>query len=524
MKKLLNKENILTLIFILVALHPIYELDWCFNGVVGPDIPIRLSTLINFIVLPLLVIVVFVLFEKNKKKVLIGFGIYAIVFCIYFVLHLLSARTLIEDIHLSYTFLYYPKDEIVYTVTLLLPLVYVYVFNFADIKEKMIENISLITSMLISLPIIISNIFGFGLTTYRDELRGNIFDWFKLPFDSKEHHPRRYATAFFFKEGNTIGILLVMLLVFQYYFLIKEKNKKKKVLLLLSIVFSTFSMLILGTRVATYGAIIVPIAVLVLYLIYLLLKKETLNKIFICVSVLMIVVSSIILPYSPAYQNQLFDASDYSTLKLEDSYRAGKRQAILNGAEGFEPFSAAWVDYYVYVFDEYKFLANVTPSDYYEYYYDYHVDPKFWVDLVFDYELEERVNTRQVETIFYKYKWNNYMTLYQKLFGFTFGIFMRGGINIERDFIQQFYSYGYLGFPLVMGPWLVLFGYVIYLFIKRLFEKKVTLYQLCILMSIGLGVVSGIISGHTFDELSTSMIISLLCVLSIKQVKGANNE
>ena len=238
----------------------------------------------------------------------------------------------------------------------------------------------------------------------------------------------------------------------------------------------------------------------------------------------MVIVSSIILPYSPAYQNQLFDAADYSTLKLEDDYRAGKRRAILNGAEGFEPFSAAWVDYYVYVFDEYKFLANVTPSDYYEYYYDYHVDPKFWVDLVFDYELEERINTRQVETIFYQYKWNNYMTTYQKLFGFTFGIFMRGGINIERDFIQQFYSYGYLGFPLIMGPWLVLFGYVIYLFIRKLLEKKVTLYQLCILVSIGLGVVSGIISGHVFDELSTSMIISLFCVVSIKQFIGASNE
>ena len=81
-------------------------------------------------------------------------------------------------------------------------MVYVYVFNFAEIKNKMIENISLLTSSLISLPIIISNLLGTTLTTYRDELRGTIFDWFKLPFDAKEYHPRRYATSFFFKEGN----------------------------------------------------------------------------------------------------------------------------------------------------------------------------------------------------------------------------------------------------------------------------------------------------------------------------------
>ena len=201
-----------------------------------------------------------------------------------------------------------------------------------------------------------------------------------------------------------------------------------------------------------------------------------------------------------------------------------KRDSIHSGASGFEPFSPEWVDYYVFEFEEYKFLVNVTPSVYYEYYYDYKVDPKFWVDLVFDYELEDRINTRQVETIFYNYKWNNYMTPIQKLFGFTFGIFMRGGINIERDFIQQFYSYGYLGFPLIMGPWIVLFIYIVYLFIKKLLLKKLTLFELISLMSLGLGVISGIISGHVFDELTTSMIISLISIMSIKRLKGVTNE
>ena len=201
-----------------------------------------------------------------------------------------------------------------------------------------------------------------------------------------------------------------------------------------------------------------------------------------------------------------------------------KRNSIHSGAEGFEPFSPAWVDYYVFEFEEYKFLVNVTPSIYYEYYYDYKVDPKFWVDLVFDYELEDRINTRQVETIFYQYKWKNYMTPYQKLFGFTFGIFMRGGINIERDFIQQFYSYGYLGFPLIMGPWIVMFGYIIYLFIKKLVKKKITMFDLVCSVSLGLGAVSGLISGHTFDELTTSMIISLISVMLIKRLKEVTNE
>lgn len=523
MKKLLTKENLLIFVFQLIALHPLYEIDWCIESIFGIPVVVRLSTIINFIILPALVLIMFFMFEKDKKKYK-WFILYAVVFIIYFIFHLKSASTLIEDIHLSYTFIFDPKDEIVYTITLLLPLVYIYIFNLSDLKEDIIKKTAIGISFVSSLLIIISNIFQFGYTTYEVEMAGNIFSWFSLPFNATTNHPRNYATCFLFKEGNTMGILLLMFLVFQYYFLFREENLKKKAFIEISIFTSSIAMFIIGTRVAAYGTIIIPIAVLVIYFIFVLFKKELLQPVFIVFSVLMTTVCCCIRPYSPAYQNQQFDAADYSTLKIEDDYRELMRNAINSGAEGFEPFSPEWVDYYVYEFEEYKFLVNVTPSIYYTYYYDYKVDPKFWVDLVFDYELEERINTRQVETIFYKYKWNNYMTPTQKMFGFTFGIFMRGGINIERDFIQQFYSYGYLGFPLVMGPWFVLFGYVIYLFIKSLIKKKLTFFELISLMSLGLGVVSGIISGHTFDELTTSMIISLISVMSIKRMKEGLHE
>ena len=75
-----------------------------------------------------------------------------------------------------------------------------------------------------------------------------------------------------------------------------------------------------------------------------------------------------------------------------------------------------------------------------------------------------------------------------------------------------------------MGPWIVLFIYVFYLFIKSLIKKKLTFFELISLMALGLGVVSGIISGHTFDELTTSMIISLISVMSIKRMKEGLHE
>ena len=66
MKKILKKENLFTFVFIIVALHPIIELDY----LIGDKLPIpRLTTIIDFLVLPLLVMLAFWLNEKNKKKV-----------------------------------------------------------------------------------------------------------------------------------------------------------------------------------------------------------------------------------------------------------------------------------------------------------------------------------------------------------------------------------------------------------------------------------------------------------------------
>ena len=118
MKKLLKKENIFTLVFVIVALHPIIELDY----LIGDELSIpRLTTIIDFLVLPLLVILAFWFNEKNKKKVRILFAIYAIVFGIYFILHCRNANIIQGSIHLTDNFYFNIKDEIIYTLTLLIP-------------------------------------------------------------------------------------------------------------------------------------------------------------------------------------------------------------------------------------------------------------------------------------------------------------------------------------------------------------------------------------------------------------------
>lgn len=514
MKKILKKENLFTFVFIIVALHPIIELDY----LIGDKLPIpRLTTIIDFLVLPLLVMLAFWLNEKNKKKVGILFGIYAILFGVYFLIHCKNAIIIQGSIHLTDNFYFNIKDEIIYTITLLIPLVYIYVFNLSDIKENILKKVSITLSCVTALPIFISNLFVFGKSTYVGYTIDNFISWFSLPFTRFWHHPRRYATKFFFEEGNTIGILMLMVLPFLYYFFYKEKDKIKKTLIGLLILIHSLAMIILSTRLATYCSALVPVAMLCIYILLMLLKKEKLQIVYVVFLLLVTLMSALIIPYGPAYQNQLIDADDYVFIKGDEKQRTEGKD-LLKDANKLEKWSDSWRDFYVYMFEDYQFLMNVTPPIYYTTWYSYEHDPQFWVDLIFDYDLEERVNGRQIETIFTKYKWDE-LSKPQKLTGFGYGTFMRGGILIERDFVQQYYSYGPVGVVLTMGLWIVLLAYC---GIKLLFgykQGKWAYLNIITLMSLCLGYISSYVSGHTFDELTTSLFISLCLGYLIKSMR-----
>ena len=514
MKKILKKENLFTLIFIIIALHPLIELDYLIADKLSFP---RFTTIIDFIILPLLVLLVFFYFEQNKKKVIIMFGIYAIVFGIYFIIHCKNAGIIEGSIHLTENFYFNISDEIIYTITLLLPLVYVYVFNLSNISEIIIKKISISLSCFTAIPIFISNLFVFGKSTYSGYTIANFLSWFSLPFTRYWHHPRKYATKFFFEEGNTIGILMLMVLPFLYYFFYKEQNKIKKTLIGLLILIHSLAMIILSTRIATYCSAIVPVVMLMIYVFLLIIKKEKLQKVYICFLIVATAMCAIIIPYGPAYQNQQIDADDYVFIKGDENQRT-EAKGLLKDADKLVKWSDEWRNFYVYMFEDYQFLMNVTPPIYYTTWYSYKYDPQFWVDLIFKYELEERVNGRQIETIFTKYKWNE-LTTTQKLTGFGYGTFMRGGIIIERDFVQQYYSYGLVGVVLIMGAWIILLAYAGIKLLLGYKDNHWNYLNIILLMAVCLGVVCSYVSGHTFDELTTSMFISLCLGYLIKNVK-----
>ena len=521
--KYINKKTVFLAVCILVALHPVIELDYLFYSVLDKFGLPRLTTIIDLLVLPCLVLLTFLLFEKNKKRVVLLFGIYVVIFGVYFLLHCQNANFLQYNLRLPDRYVFLLSDEVVYTITLLLPLVYIYVFYYVDITEKILKYVTVTLSCVTSLPIFISNLFVFGESTYQGYTIDNFLSWFSLPFNATTNHPRMYATKFFYDEGNTIGILMIMVLPFVYYFMHKAKTNKEKGLLTSLIVVQSLAMIILSTRVATYGTALVPLAMLAIYIVLIVLKYEKFKPLYALFLVIMIVFSGSIIPFGPAYQNQLLDATDYGFLKEEDNVRNEKKDEVKRGGEGLEPFSKEWIDYYVYVFEDNSFLIGVTPPVYYKTWYDYKLDPKFWVDLMFDYELEERVNGRQIQTIFTHYKWDP-LNNYQKALGMGYGTFMRGSILLERDFAQQYFSYGLIGFILIMCPWFVVAAYLGIKLILSYKHKKWTYLNVVLMMSICIGLLCSYVSGHTMDELTASLFIALCAGILFKNLKVKHEQ
>lgn len=520
----MNKNTLQKIIYmvtlILVAIHPIIELDYLladtFDSIGLP----RVTTVIDFIILPLMVILTFYLYENNKKKVSLVFGIYLLIFGSYFILHCLNADSLQYSLFLPNNYVFLISDEVVYTITLMLPLVYVWVFYHFNVSQKSLKCITMTLSFVTGFPILISNLFLFGKSTYVGYTIDNIFSWFSLPYDTEQFHPRFYATKFFFEEGNTIGILMFIILPLLYYFFYQSEKKKEKLAIGALIIVQSISMIILSTRIATYGSALIPVMVLAVYIILVIIKEEKWKIYFPAFLVIVTIMCAIIIPFGPAYQNQQIDALDYGFVKRDDDKISTGKEYLRKG-ENLVKYSEEWRDFYVYMFEDYSFLMNVTPPVYYTEWYDYRHDPEFWVDLIFDYPLEERVNGRQIENIFTHYKWDP-LNQYQKALGLGYGTFMRGSILLERDFAQQYFSYGYIGFILIMAPWLVM---IIYLGIKLLlgFKKGYwNMYNILLMAGVCSGVLCSYTSGHTFDEFTTSLVIALFISVLWRNMRTSN--
>jgi len=514
-KALITKENVTLLTIVIVLLHPLLDMDYLVYGFLdslGLPLP---STFLHFVALPLLVVIIFFVYEPSKKKVFFLSAYIAAIFGAYFIFHHWVVKDMFEQLYLTYRYEYSITTELRYVLTLVIPFSLIYAFYKVDLNKENFKKIIIITAAFISIPILLSNLFVFGPSTYQGLTKANLFTWFFGIYDT--YHPRQLASQFYFSEGNTTGILLFGIYPIIINYFIQEQKKWPYLILILV---QGLAMYVLATRVATFGVPLILGLMIFVYLFLVIIKKLKFNFGNLIPLLLLLLLFLGIFPYTPAVVNQKIDAENDGLVLQEEYQRESAKDDLLNGAD-LIPGTAEYNYFYQYIFEDYYFLLTI-PSIYYEWYYPYQIDPKFYVDLIFNYDLFERASGRQFQKIFFDYKWNK-LDRSQKLFGFSYSRFMQGSIVLEQDFEMQKYTLGYTGMVLLTFPWVAILIYVLFKVIRK-FTKFCNLEFISIGIAYTAIIGSAYLSGHVLDQFFTSIYLALFIAYLLINTKKFENE
>lgn len=498
-KNIFNKQTYLALMIAIILIQPILDIDhllYPFLNQLGIPLP---STIVYLLGYPFMILLAFLIKEKNKKRTLIFATIYLTLIILYFVTHHLMTKDLTELLYLPTTYKYSMSSELKYVLSLVLPVGLVYAFFKSEFTQETFDKIVIISSILISFPLFFFNLFAIGPSTYyAGDTLANFPTWFFGVYET--YNPKMLATKFYFSEGNTTGIILFSLYPLLINQLIKAKNKW----LLFGLVFiQGVAMNVLATRVATYGASLMLAAVLFVWLFLVLIKKMKFNFSNLAMISILLAIFYFALPYTPAVRNLQIDNRNDLNVVQNDS-KLDEWKGTIND-EGLIPGSAQFNYYYQHIFEDYYWLLTIS-NEYYKYYYPYVMDPKFYVDLIFEVDFYDRVSGRQFEEIFFKYKWNKLNNI-QKVFGFGYSRFMNGSILLEQDFSMQQYTLGYSGMVLLTFPWLALvavLGIIAIRKFKYIFDLDILLPAIAIASILG----GAYLSGHVLDQYFSSTFLA----------------
>ena len=521
MKNFIKSNKFKILLSLLVILQPIIELDYLFYDIFSNFNLPRLTTIIRFIIIPLLVILGFIYYDKNKKRTIVITVSYIIILGLYFILHSSYANSIVNNLYLPASFYFSIIAEAIYLFTLVIPYFLIYLFSIVNIKEKLFKLTIILSSLVISVPIIISNLFIFGKGTYYPSINYNIFSWFTDVYSN--NLPGSLASKFYFENGNSIGVLLFCILPILYLYYFKTNNKKDRNILVISIIIQSIAMFMISTRVTVYGAIITIIMVIIYAIISKYLTKNITfnNRIFIMPIILLLGLSLIFIR-TPMYQNQLLAKNNDQAVKDDDYLLDRGKQEVLLMLENKDVKVS---DELIKAFNKYAIednLISAIPPIYFNDYYSYKHDTYFWLDILFNVDFYDRANGRQVQELFLDYKMKE-LEVEGLLYGHGFSTFMNGALILEKDFVQQYNSLGIFGFVFTLLPWFIL---MIYGLIKIIFnfKKYFTMDTMILGSSLIYGFMGAYLSGNIIDQFITTTIFAYICARLLKIINEVDYE
>ncbi|MBQ8042985.1 MAG: O-antigen ligase family protein [Clostridia bacterium] len=517
-QKKLSMLNKIILIFL--VLQPLFDI---YMAVVGESLDIfgiSIVTLIRATLVVALFGIVIIYQIKNKVHIKL---LYLILGYLAFVL----IYALAHHLNIVYSNGYYITQgiynvvtEIMYVERLVVPVLLVYIVIITKPDKIRLEQVLVTVATVISLVIIVSNLFKVSFASY-SQTEGNtmisysVIDWFtenNVPY-------RESLSKGFFVSANQIGALLVVLLPIVIHYMLKENKPHLYFVFFIQIV----AMTLIGTRVASLGWMLVCLAMAIIYLILMFVKKVEKPSLQSLCTIIVILEAAFLLYLNSPAQNRDFaesydgmyeqeieekeETGEYIALEAFSNILQDEQQLIEYVGEAISDKGLKYDAMCKYISETHKY--HYITDKYINNIYPYTDDPTFWLE-IFASPISVKADNRgrQIEIV-KRIKENNHNILFDTLFGMGATPMNSRDYMIENDLISHFYNLGIIGTIIFVIPFVAC---IIYVAIKmrknilKLFNLQFLAYVLAVCMAYFVGY----FAGHVLDEYIVTIFLAAI--------------
>ena len=464
-KKIIMPENLLSVFIIMCPILDI--LSFLFRNKFQTNYSV--STFIRPIIPAILFIYIFFKSDTNKKGKMITIGF---IYAIYAVIHVLIYNRLKTEC--SYGTI---THEMQYLINYSFMILNLYVFN-KTIDEK--NEYKLHQSIIISLSIYIVSIYismlsGTSSTTYIEGI--GFKGWFE--------------------SGNSISAILVLGTFIVMSFIMKVDNRIcKGIIFLIICLVGIYLMTLIGTRVGLIGFILSILCFIISQILEKSIAKVKINKknfiilfsILILLLIVVIVAGSLTLKrrkYLQSMEHTVIDESTGSISHLTGDLTAIRNRIVNNELE--EGFMTE---------QQKQSILNL-----------YDIAEKYNIS---------NTNTRMQQLIYHCMLVRNQKNIVLILFGNGY-LINTNELVWEMEFPAFLFNFGIIGFLLYMVPFITIVAKACICLMKKI--KSIDTEFIMLFLAVGLSFVLSTLSGYTFFNSSSMIIIIVANVLLNNKVK-----
>ena len=500
------KEVVKKIFIVFMILQPILDIYMSLFDEKVQILGVSLATILRFTLVGIMVVLIAIHARKNKStKLLI---LYAILVFIYIIFHHINAKGFsVNLLEAKYNFL----SEILYIARMCIPVCLIYVIYNIKLNYKDIKKIVLSVSLIISLVIIISNLFKIGYMSYAVEknvVSDNMISWFSPSKDKSDWST--LTCRGLFQSGNQLSGVMIILVPILTYICVKERKIRNWLVLDLHII----GMINLTTRVGAVGGILMLICVIGLHVLEKIIHKDISIKDLKSKNLYCFLVSIILIGL--VFYNSPFKVrSSESGFGADISANKQTANNVDSAVVGDEDINkVAYIE---------ENVENANINGYFIYQaYPYTDDVDFWFDLIMNVPEYERSGNRKMRALLI----DRILQRDNRISNYIWGIsFTRSSSFVwpERDFETQFDALGIVGMLLFIFPYILI---ILMAVVKIIMKIKEYLYlnKVVYLISLCVGCLSAYLSGHILNEVFPFIFLSMCAGIVLNMIFGDNPE